>query len=215
MLIPTLSATGSAAQPPTQRDDFAATFFDVPTSEELGTRAERIATLATHPFYLRLQRHWLYRKAGRADEYSLVAAQSRFAQRLMAQPLLGLVLPGDEHRLSAFVSNHARNIATLVVRANRFVGTTAIDPDELSTGSAALDDLQWRDFVATLHERCQGQLDEAEHLVACFRWFLRWSVAKTGVVLGLSAAQVKYRETSARQKVGAWIADTCGLANRC
>lgn len=203
----------AAARPSNLLGDFAAIFFAPPSVDGAARLADRAGKLATHDFYLRIQRKWLRWRCGRADDYLLVAAQSRFTQRLLHQPMLGLSIPGDRDRLPGYVNRHAMNIARLVCRANRPVGTAVIDVTAITDTKDTLREVAWQDFLSGLDQRCRSSLAEDEYLVACFRWFLRWSVLKTATALGLSVAQVKHRESTARLKVGSWVADYFGLGD--
>lgn len=184
---------------------FAALFFDLPSLASGDGISCRAANLATHPFYVRLQRHWLRRKSGSADEMYIVAAQSRFFQRLVVSPMLGLKESADARQLPAFVYNHARGIANLVLRENRRLSTTAIDPVQIPAPSTALNTIEYRDLLQALRRQLRTQLHEDEELVAVFRWLMQWTLNDTASALGLSFAQVRRCQDHAQHKLAPWI----------
>jgi RNA polymerase sigma factor (sigma-70 family) len=156
-----------------------------------------IDELATHPFYLKIQRRRIGRPAGRGDRERIrdlvQDAQAKFATRLSKNPTLG-VQPEVYMKLPGFIKRHSRSIASDLrrQRARR----------ERSAGSG---DLGWiadpqpdDDLRARIEEFIETKLPPEERDVARLRWLLGCTVEETAATLGITVAQVKYRAKKAR-----------------
>lgn len=181
-------------------DDFRKRFFTLPNDLE----GDRIAMLMHHPWYVRIQRA----RFGRATtvperwriEELLADAQSRFALRLWKNPMLGIQVE-QEHLLPGFIRNHARSIASAVLRSRVAVSETHALLEDLPDNASCVGRCEYAELVDFLNRACLELLDEELEMIARFRWFLRWPERAVARYFGCTRHEVRACEQRAREAI--------------
>lgn len=154
-----------------------------------------IERLIEHPFYLRLQRKALRSLPARVRAEALEEAKGQFAQRLWSDPTLGVNAHSQE-QLPGFVRNHARSIASSLVRRSK-AQSRLVPLDTTVVACRRTAESSVTDFIDELDH----VLDELEFLVGLFRFRLAWPRAAVAAALDLTVHRIRTVEADIRKRL--------------
>lgn len=159
-------------------------------------KRHEVAALAGHPFYLRIQANRLrmFPVVERRD--ALHEAVLRFAKRLKRDPTLGLT-EATQHLLPAYVSQHARSIASSLYRArSRRPPSVTLEEHPLAKEPSVADST-----VALLIEDFRKLLREDEWFICLLRFRMDWKREDVAAALGVTVHRVRSAEACLRDRL--------------
>lgn len=190
----------AAAQPDQDRtfDEFRLTLRALRKAEGFG-RERLIIQAACNPWYLRIQVNRL-RKLPAAERHdALNDALILFAGRLRRDPTLGLT-EATHHLLPAYVSQHARSIASSLYRARaRQPQGVALDEHPLAKEPSVADSC-----VVVLIDEFRDLLREDEWFICLLRFRMDWKREHIAAALGVTVHHVRTAEASLRERLASY-----------
>ena len=188
----------SKPYPDEQQEEFRLTLHAIREADG-ADRKRLIGQAACNPWYLRIQVNRLRKFTAAERRDALNDALVLFAGRLRRDPTLGLT-EATQHLLPAYVSQHARSIASSLHRArSRQPHGVALNKHPLAKEPSVADS-----SVVVLIEEFRDVLREDEWFICLLRFRMDWKREHVAAALGVTIHRVRTAEESLRERLASF-----------